>query len=144
MAGSLSAARVIELLDLEPHPEGGHFAQTWRDRPAGGGRGGSSAIYYLLAAGERCAWHRFDAVELWHWYAGAPLLLSVAVPGAPRVEHRLGSDLAAGERPVAVVPAHAWMSAVSLGDWTLVGCSSAPAFQPEGWELAPAGWEPPG
>ncbi len=139
----LTAARVIELLGLAPHPEGGHYGQVWMDERPDGGRGAGSSIYYLLAAGERSAWHRFDAVELWHWYAGAPLLLTVAAPNTKRVEHRLGNDLAAGERPQALVPARAWMTAESLGEWTLIGNTVAPAFQFAGWELAPEGWQPP-
>lgn len=139
---ALAASEVVARLGLLPHPEGGHYGQIFRDSPADGSRGASSAIYYLLAAGERSAWHRFDAVELWHWYAGAPLRLTVVPPDGERIEHRLGNDLAAGQRPVAMVPAHAWMTAASEGDWTLVGCTVAPAFLFAKWELAPEGWEP--
>ena len=139
----LSAADIIHLLDLRPHPEGGHYRQTFRD-PAhdGGRRSVSTAIYFLLAAGERSHWHRVDAVEIWHWYAGAALALKTAgSDGVATV--RLGADLAAGERPQAVVPAGAWQAAESLGAWTLVGCTVAPGFEFSGFELAPKDWTPP-
>jgi len=137
----LSAAEVIALLGLEPHPEGGHFRETYRDQPADGGRGASTAIYFLLAAGERSHWHRVDAVEIWHWHAGAPLALSIA-EGASRTELQLGPDLRQGQRPQGLVPAGAWQAAQSRGAWTLVGCTVAPAFVFEGFELAPPGWSP--
>jgi uncharacterized protein len=136
------AADIIAQLGLEPHPEGGHFREVYRHQLAGGGRGDCTSIYFLLAEGERSAWHRVDAVEVWHWYAGAPLELTIAEPGRePRV-HLLGNDLATDQRPQAVVPPFAWQTAVSTGAWTLVGCTVAPAFRFEGFELAPEGWEP--
>jgi predicted cupin superfamily sugar epimerase len=139
-----SAAEIIRLLDLEPHPEGGHYRQTFRDaRTVDGERAASTAIYFLLARGERSHWHKVDAVEAWHYHAGAPLALMVAAdPGGPVQFITLGPDLAAGERPQAVVPAHAWQAAHSLGDWTLVGCTVAPGFEFKGFELAPQGWAP--
>jgi predicted cupin superfamily sugar epimerase len=139
---ALSAADVIRLLRLQPHPEGGHFRETFRDSRSEGGRAHSTAIYYLLARGERSHWHRIDAAEVWHWYAGAPLELAIAEPGQPAVTRRLGCDLAAGEAPQAVVPAHAWRAAESLGDWTLVGCTVAPGFVFDRFELAPPDWTP--
>lgn len=137
-----TADEVIARLGLAPHPEGGHYRETWRDRRAGGGRGAGSAIYYLLRAGEVSAWHRIDAAETWHYYAGAPLELLVSTDGGPPVVHRLGADLDRGERPQVIVPPFAWQSARSLGDWTLVGCTVSPAFEYAGFELAPPGWEP--
>jgi uncharacterized protein len=137
----LSAAEVIAVLGLQPHPEGGHFRETFRDVAPDGGRGASTAIYFLLAAGERSHWHRVDAVEIWHWHAGAPLLLSVA-HGATRSALVLGPKLHLGERPQGVVPAFAWQAAQSRGAWTLVGCTVAPAFDFAGFELAPPGWAP--
>ena len=138
----LSAADIIRLLDLAPHPEGGHFRETFRDVTTDAvGRSASTAIYFLLSAGDVSRWHRIDAAETWHWYAGAPLELNIAdVTG--RRSLRLGVDLAAGERPQAVVPAGAWQQAASLGAWTLVGCAVAPGFRFEDFELAPAGFEP--
>jgi predicted cupin superfamily sugar epimerase len=138
----MTAAAIVARLGLQPHPEGGHFRETWRDRPAAGGRGVGTAIYYLLARGERSGWHRVDAAEIWHWYAGAPLALAIAPPGAPPATVTLGNDLAAGQAPQAVVPPGAWQSAESLGDWTLVGCTVSPAFEFAGFELAPPGWSP--
>jgi predicted cupin superfamily sugar epimerase len=138
-----SAQEVIAELGMQPHPEGGHFVETYRDRPPTGERGAVTAIYFLLKSGEVSRWHRVDAAEIWNWYAGAPLRISIAeLEGAPPKEHLLGPNVLAGARPQAVVPAHAWQSARTLGDWTLVGCVVAPAFQYEGFELAPEDWEP--
>jgi predicted cupin superfamily sugar epimerase len=138
----LTALDVIRLLDLEPHPEGGHFRETYRDPHAVDGRAASTAIYFLLARGERSHWHRVDAAEVWHWHAGAPLELDIATASGARERVRLGADLAAGERPQGIVPAHAWQAARCLGDWTLVGCTVAPGFEFAKFELAPKEWEP--
>ena len=138
----MDAETVIRLLDLEPHPEGGHFRETYRHVPPDGGRGASTAIYFLLRAREVSAWHRIDADEMWHHYAGAALDLTLSQDGHDTETLRLGTDLASGERPQAVVPAHAWFTAESRGDWTLVGCTVAPAFRFEGFEMAPSGWKP--
>ncbi len=142
-AQTVTADEVIRLLDLKPHPEGGHFRETFRDtRQVDGERAASTAIYFLLARGERSHWHRVDAVEVWHWHAGAPLELEIA-QNEGRIERvTLGNDLASGERPQAVVPAHVWQAAQTLGDWTLVGCTVAPGFDFSGFELAPLGWRP--
>lgn len=142
MAGAREADAIIRALGLSPHPEGGHYREIFRAPAAPGARGAVTAIYYLLKAGERSHWHRVDAVEIWHHYAGATLALSISEEGRGSVGHRLGSDLAAGERPALVVPANAWQSAEPLGAYTLAGCTVAPAFSFEGFELAPEGWEP--
>jgi predicted cupin superfamily sugar epimerase len=141
---NLSAAEVIRLLDLGPHPEGGHFRQTFQDAvKVRGGRAASTAIYFLLARGERSRWHRVDAVEIWHYYSGAPIELEMLARTAKAVERMtLGPDLAAGAQPQIIVPAHAWQSAHSLGEWTLVGCTVAPGFEFAGFEMAPEGWQP--
>ena len=137
-----SAQEVIEILALAPHPEGGYYRETWREQVPQGERGAGSAIYYLLREGERSHWHRVDAAEIWHYYAGAGLTLSLS-PDSGEAEHiRLGADLASGERPQAIVPKGAWQSAASLGEWTLVGCTSSPAFEFAGFELAPPGFSP--
>ena len=136
------AAAVIDRLGLAPHPEGGHFRETFRHVPEDGGRGAMSAILYLLAEGEVSHWHRVDAAEVWHFHAGAPLLLSISDDRRALRAHRLGPDPLASEEPQVVVPARAWQSGRSTGAWTLVGCTVGPAFEFEGFELAPAGWEP--
>ena len=141
-SADLSAAEVIRLLELAPHPEGGHFRETFRDVPGPDGRARSTAIYFLLAADEVSHWHRVDAVETWHWYAGGPLALTVSENGHDAWSLHLGPDLASGQRPQAVVPKNAWQSAVSLGRWTLVGCTVAPGFEFAGFEMAPADWRP--
>jgi hypothetical protein len=140
------AAAIIRALRLRPHPEGGHYRETWRDRPGRdsartGKRGSGTAIYYLLKRGEESRWHRIDAVEIWHHYAGAPLALKIATRGRTRTI-RLGADVARGERPQAIVPTGAWQSARSLGAWTLIGCTVSPAFDFAGFELAPEGFAP--
>lgn len=137
----LSAADIVARLGLEPHPEGGHYRETFRDSHTVEGRAASTAILFLLARGERSHWHRIDAVEIWHYYAGAPLKLAI-VENSKEDIVRLGADIHAGETPQAAVPAHAWQAAESLGDWTLVGCTVAPGFDFNGFELAPKGWSP--
>jgi uncharacterized protein len=140
---NLSADEIIRLLGLVPHPEGGHYRETFRD-PAtdAAGRAASTAIYFLLREGEVSRWHKVDAAEAWHWYAGAALALTIVDP-AGRRDIRLGPDLAGGERPQAVVPAGAWQQARSLSAFTLVGCTVAPGFQFAGFELSAPGFEPP-
>jgi predicted cupin superfamily sugar epimerase len=137
-----AAAEIIARLALKPHPEGGHFRETFRDaRLDADGRAVSTAIYFLLARGERSHWHRIDAVEVWHFYAGSPLTLQIADGDGARII-RLGPDLDEGEVPQAVVPANAWQTAESCGDWTLAGCTVAPGFDFATFELAPQGWRP--
>jgi predicted cupin superfamily sugar epimerase len=144
MAGLPSAADIIARLELKPHPEGGYYRETFRDsRLDAHGRSLSTAIYFLLARGERAHWHRIDAVEIWHYYAGSALNLQIADARDKR-SVRLGPDLAAGDVPQAVVPAHAWQAAESTGDWTLMGCTVAPGFDFATFELAPKGWKPVG
>jgi predicted cupin superfamily sugar epimerase len=139
---TLSAAEIIRLLDLKPHPEGGHFRETFRDaRADAAGRAASTAIYFLLAQGERSHWHRVDAAEVWHYYAGAPLVLEMAENSDIR-RMKLGPDIALGERPLGVVPAGHWQAAESLGEWTLAGCTVAPGFEFSGFEMAPKDWQP--
>lgn len=137
----VDADTIIEALGLRPHPEGGWYAETWRDAAAGAERPASSAIYFLLRAGETSRWHRVDATEVWHHYAGSPLELRIAATDKAETVI-LGDDLSRGERPQAIVPPRALQAARSLGDWTLVGCTVAPAFEFAGFELAPEGWEP--
>lgn len=136
--------QLIDELGLQPHPEGGHFCETFRDPfSEGQGRAPSTAIYYLLKAGERSHWHRVDATEIWHWYAGDPLRLSIAAKDEDRPQHMtLGPNIRAGERPQAIVRKDEWQAAEPLGDWTLVGCTVAPGFEFAGFELAPKGWQP--
>lgn len=138
---------VVERLGLQPHPEGGWYAETWRAASPPGERATASAILYLLASGDRSHWHRVDADEIWQFSAGNALELRVAAAategGPVAIEvHRLGGDVAAGDEPQVVVPAGAWQAARPLGDWSLVGCIVSPAFRFEGFELTPAGWEP--
>lgn len=141
-----TAAELIRRLGLQPHPEGGWYRETWRDGQGRDGdgrtRGSGTAIYFLLEAGQRSEWHRVDAAEIWHHYAGGPLRLSIAEEGkAPRVE-LLGKDFSRGEEPQRIVPPHAWQKAEPAGDWVLVGCTVSPAFEFSRFEMAKPGWEP--
>jgi predicted cupin superfamily sugar epimerase len=143
MAEPPTAADIIAKLELRPHPEGGHYRETFRDTNAcADGRARSTAIYYLLSRGERSHWHRIDVVEVWHYYAGNALTLRIAHDGGVQHTVRLGPDVAAGDRPQAIVPANAWQAAETSGDWTLVGCTVAPGFEFAQLELAPTWWEP--
>jgi uncharacterized protein len=138
-----SAADIITGLELRPHPEGGHYRETFRDTSAGAdGRARSTAIYYLLSRGERSHWHRIDVVEVWHYYAGNALTLRISHDGGVQHTVRLGPAVAAGDRPQAIVPANAWQAAETTGDWTLVGCTVAPGFEFAQLELAPTWWAP--
>jgi hypothetical protein len=138
-----TAADIISRLELRPHPEGGYYRETFRDcRADAQGRACSTAIYFLLSRGDRSHWHRIDAAEVWHYYAGSALSLRIANDGCTPHAVTLGPDLKRGERPQAIVPASAWQSAETTGDWTLVGCTVAPGFEFANFELAPKGWEP--
>lgn len=141
---SLKALHLVRTLDLKPHPEGGWYRETFRDKATGeGGRAASTAIYYLLEAGETSEWHRVtDAAEVWHWYGGAPLVITISQNGHDASAHRLGPDVEAGERPQFVVPAGCWQTATSLGEYTLVGCTVAPGFDFASFEMAPENWRP--
>jgi len=137
-----TAAEMIRMLDLKPHPEGGHYRETFRDPKLVEGRPASTAILFLLARGERSHWHRIDAVEIWHYYSGAALTLRIANEGCAAHTVTLGPDVGAGQRPQAIVPAGAWQSAESSGDWSLVGCTVAPAFEFARFEMAEKDWQP--
>lgn len=136
------AKDIIDALGMKPHPEGGYYVETFRDEEGPEGRGYSTAIYYLLEAGDRSHWHRVDATEIWFWHQGAPLALSLSENGKTASERRLGADILAGDRPQVIVPKGAWQSAHSLGDWTLVSCTVAPGFTFEGFEMAAPDWSP--
>ena len=133
---------LIRELNLRPHPEGGHFREVFRDVRGADNRARSTAIYFLLRAGETSHWHRIDVCEVWHWYRGAPLALSIAPGRGVPIQHILGNDIAAGQRPQLVVPERAWQSARTLGGYTLAGCTVAPGFDFDKFELAPDGFAP--
>ena len=142
-AGDLGVSEIRRTLELERHPEGGWYREVFRDPETDAqGRAKSTAIYYLLEVGEVSHWHRVDAVEVWHWYAGAPLALTLSTDGVAATPNWLGPDLRAGQRPQLVVPKGVWQAAESLGAWTLVGCTVAPGFRFDGFELAPPDWRP--
>ncbi|WP_273521811.1 cupin domain-containing protein [Rhodosalinus sediminis] len=136
--------RIIETLGLAPHPEGGWFRETWRAEAAEGARPAGTCIWFLLKAGERSHWHRVDADEIWHFYAGTPATLSIAeTADGPARDHRLGPDVLAAERPQIRVPAHHWQATAAGAGWALMGCTVSPGFRFEGFELAPPGFDIP-
>lgn len=143
-----TAKDVIDALNLAPHPEKGYYIETFRDpQTSSDGRAPSTYIYYLLEGDSGMShWHRVvDAVEVWNYYAGAPLQLSLSWnDGKPVRDMVLGPDIWKGERPQVVVERGEWQHAQSLGDWTLVGCSVAPGFEFDSFEMANPGWEPKG
>jgi len=134
--------RIVESLGLQPHPEGGWYRETWRAEAGPGERAGGTAIYYLLGAGDHSHWHRVDATEIWHWYAGGPLSLTLSPNGHDAQAHLLGPEIAAGQRPQRIVPPGWWQTAVSMGAWTLAGCTVVPGFEFDGFEMAPPDWRP--
>ncbi len=137
-----TADQIIRQLDLAPHPEGGHYRQTWI--ADGDGRPSGTCIYFLLKANERSHWHRVDATEIWHFYAGAPIVLSLsATDDGPAKDHTLGPDVLSGQTPQVIVPKDHWQSARTTGDWTLVGCTVSPAFLFDGFTLAPPEFDIP-
>ena len=141
----MESGEIIEALGMQPHPEGGHYVETWRGPAGPDGRPTATAIYFLLRPGERSHWHRVDASEVWMHHDGAPLELSIhdeTAHNETTTTVMVGRDLAAGERPQAVVPAHAWQAARPVGGWSLVSCIVAPGFDFAGFELAPPGWTP--
>jgi hypothetical protein len=139
----MSPDDLIAKLNLAPHPEGGWYRQTWVEEDATG-RPAGTCIYFLLKQGERSHWHRVDATEIWHFYAGTPLILSISPDAAgPATDHRLGPGLGAGERPQIIVPKHHWQAAAAPDGWALVGCTVSPGFRFEGFTLAPAGFDIP-
>lgn len=137
-----TAQEIISALELERHPEGGWYVQTFIDAQGSGERAHSTAIYYLLEVGDHSHWHTVDAVEIWHYHAGAPLELSLSMDGRTVRTIRLGPDILAGERPQGIVRKGEWQSARSLGDWTLVGCTVAPGFEFAGFTMASPDWQP--
>lgn len=137
-----SAQQIIDTLGMQRHPEGGWYVETFRDVNGPDGRAHSTAIYYLLEAGDRSHWHRVDALEVWHWHAGSPLRLSISEDGQASRDVELGPDIVSGQRPQGIVPTKAWQAAESLGEWTLVGCTVAPGFEFAGFEMAPPDWAP--
>ena len=138
----ITADQIIRTLQLQPHPEGGHFIETWVAQ--GPGRPTGTCIYFLLKGDETNHWHKVDAAEIWHHYAGAPLILSLSeTEQGPASDHILGTDLIGGERPQIIVPANHWQKAQSTGAWTLVGCTVSPGFQFESFVLADPGFDIP-
>ncbi|MEM6622580.1 MAG: cupin domain-containing protein [Pseudomonadota bacterium] len=134
--------QLIEALGLQPHPEGGWYAETWRADAPDGERAAGTAIYYLLEAGDFSHWHRVDATEIWHWYAGAPLSLTLSENGHDAQAMLLGPEFGANQRPQRIVPKGWWQTATSMGAYTLVGCTVSPGFEFSGFEMAPPDWRP--
>jgi len=141
------AVRLIADLELAPHPEGGFYRESWRSplvanldgNPAGpeGDRSCGTAIYYLLAGEDVSRLHRLKTDEIFHLYAGGPLVIDILEEdhGCRRIE--LGQDIVVGQVFQAVVPAGCWFGA-SLAEkeaFALVGCTVAPGFDFADFEL---------
>ena len=138
----MSPDDLIKTFDLSPHPEGGWYRQTWIEEAEG--RPAGTCIYFLLKQGERSHWHKVDATEIWHFYCGTPLVLSLSATDAgPATDHSLGPDIASGQRPQLIVPKDHWQAASAPDGWALVGCTVSPGFQFEGFELAPPEFDIP-
>lgn len=137
------AAALIDALELQPHPEGGWYRETWRADAAPGERPAGTAILFLLEEHQRSHWHRVDGEEHWFWHAGAPLILSIAAEGAAATDLLLGPDVLNGQMPQGRVPAHHWQASTPQGGWTLVSCTVTPGFEFSGFTLAPPDWSPP-
>ena len=135
----MTPQKIISELGLRPHPEGGWFAETWREESEP--RATGTAIYFLLEEHQKSHWHKVDATEIWHWYAGSPMELHMAENGETRVE-LLGPSLLDGQRPQRIVPPNVWQASVPVGGWVLVGCTVSPGFEFENFELAPPNWSP--
>ena len=138
----MTADEIIAQLELSPHPEGGWYRETWVAKNEG--RATGTAIYFLLKSGQSSHWHRVDAAEIWHFYAGAPLKLRISETEAgPARSMLLGPKLSDGQMPQLIVPENYWQAAETTGKWTLVGCTVSPGFQFDGFELAKPGFEIP-
>ncbi|KAK3389282.1 RmlC-like cupin domain-containing protein [Podospora didyma] len=139
-----TAKEVIKKLNMLANPEKGYYAETFRDSLLINNRSASTAIYYLLeGSAGNSLWHRVDAVEVWHYYAGAPLTLSLSYNNGTGVRKvTLGPDVFDKQQPQVVIAQWEWQRAKSLGDWTLVGTTMAPAFDPNGYEIAAPNWNP--
>lgn len=129
---TLNATDIIRILGLEvlPH-EGGMWVESHRD-------GRSSAIYFLIRAGDFSAMHRLTGPEIWHFYAGSPVEILMLLPDGLVREPMLGSDLSAGHRPQVVVPSGVWQGASTTGAWSLLGTTMAPPYHDDGFELGRA------
>ena len=128
------ARQLIDQLQLQAHPEGGLFGEVYRSampvlRADGGTRAALTTIYFLLPEGSISQWHRVAADEVWHFYEGAPLRLSIAEAPGHAVRHEWLGPVNERSRPVRIVPANAWQGAASSGAYTLVGCTVAPGFE---------------
>lgn len=135
----MTPENIIKTLDMQPHPEGGWYKETWRNPVTPRSLG--TAIYFLLEAHQQSHWHKVDADEMWHWYAGAPMELHISNGGESRIDI-LGTDLLHGHRPQLLVPTDCWQKSVPVNGWVLVGCTVCPGFEFDGFELAAPGWEP--
>ena len=135
--GGIDPSAIVDSLGMAPHPEGGHYVETWRGPDRGDGRATGTAIYFLLRSGERSHWHRVDAEEIWLYHLGSPLRLSIVDSEGQVTDHLLGP-----QQPQVRVPADAWQAAEPTGEFTHVSCIVVPGFEFTGFELAPPGWQP--
>lgn len=132
----------VEQLDLLPHPEGGFYKETYRSSDQielarlDSSRSLATGIYFLITAGNFSAFHRIKSDEMWHYYAGDPLIVHMIYPTGEYTNMRIGRDLTRGEFPQGVVPAGVWFASETLGEYSLVGCTVSPGFDFQDFELA--------
>lgn len=139
----MTADDIIKALNLTPHPEGGYYRQTWQ-ADISVGRAAGTCIYFLLTKDQSSHWHRVDSTEIWHFYAGSPIILRLSdTDQGPPTEHVLGPNLITGQSPQIIVPVQHWQSAKCQGDWSLVGCTVSPGFEFDGFHLADPGFDIP-
>ena len=129
--------KLINILDMKPHPEGGYFSESFRDQ-----ENNVSLIYYLLKKDQRSHWHRLTKNEILHFYKGDPLLVHVSQDGKRSYTNILGDNIDNKENMHVIINAGSWFSMVSSGEYSLIGCTVAPGFNYSDFELAPKNWEP--
>tara|TARA_R110002073_G_scaffold306012_5_gene475185 strand:+ start:29918 stop:30415 length:498 start_codon:yes stop_codon:yes gene_type:complete len=136
----LTAKEIIELFNLQEHPEGGYFSETYRSSEVisnnelgekyQGDRNHSTSIYFLLTSEKFSAFHKINQDEIWHYYKGAPLKLHIISKEGNHSFVMIGNDFEKGEVPQYVVKGGDWFAAEVLEEdsYTLVGCTVAPGF----------------
>ena len=129
--------KLIEQLKMNPHPEGGYYSESFRDRD-----NSVSLIYYLLKKEQRSHWHRLTKNEILHFYKGDPLSVHISADAKTTITKKLGSGISSNENLHLVIHAGSWFSMNSEGDYSLIGCTVSPAFDYADFELAPPNWKP--
>ena len=140
----ITASEIIEQLDLEEHPEGGYFRETYRGNEIVQGEDGKertagTGIYFLLTEGVCTNWHRVRSDELWHFYCGDQLVLELIDDAGNFKQLMLGDELSEEGKIQQLIPKYCWQRAYSTGNYTLVGCTVNPGFEFEDFEMIESG-----